>query len=141
MSLLAGASRQFRELRKWTFAPLGLVLVVVLLGAGVVTMLATGGKRPEEVIQGYFSSPAGGGAPSEQARLIEFKECHPVYKRVRGKFLDECSLAFRGQAYTGCFLWNDEGDRIVLGSREVAGLVDGCDRLFWDRAAGTLVTR
>jgi hypothetical protein len=139
--LLAAGSRWLRELRKWTFAPLGLVLVVVLLGAGVVAMLATGGDSPEKVIQRYFSSTAGGGAPSEQARLIEFNECHPIYKKVRDKFLDECSLEFRGRGYTGCFLWNDDGDRIVLGSRQVAGLVEGCDLLFWDQAAETLVTR
>ena len=104
-------------------------------------MLATGGESPEKLIQRYFSSTAGGGAPSEQARLIKFTECHPIYKKVRGEFLDECSLEFRGQAYTGCFLWSDDGNRIVLGSRQVASLVAGCDRVFWDRAAGTLVSR
>lgn len=142
VGLLAAGSRRLEELRKWNLAPLGAVLVVVLLGAGAVAFIATGGgPSVEKQIQRYFSSTAGGGARAEQARLIEVNGCHPTYNKVRDEFVDECSLVFRGEGYTGCFLWNDEGDHIVLGSRQLASLVPGCDRLFWDASAGMLVTR
>jgi hypothetical protein len=142
VGLLAAGSRRLKELRKWNLAPLGAVLVVVLLAAGAVAFIATGGgPSAEEQIQKYFSSTAGGAAPSEQARLIEVDECHTTYRKVRDEFVDECSLVFRGEGYTGCFLWTDDGDRIVLGSRQLASLAPGCDRLFWDASAGMLVTR
>ncbi len=35
--------------------PLGRVLAVVLIGAGVITMLATGGEPSDELIREYFS--------------------------------------------------------------------------------------
>jgi hypothetical protein len=131
-----------QELRRWTLAPLGAVLAVVLLTGGVVWVLAAGGPpSAEKQVQKYFSSPAGGRAPSEQARHIEVDECHPVHKKVRGEFLDECSVVFRGQGYTGCFLWNDDGDEIVLGSRQLATLAPGCERLFWDASVEGLVVR
>jgi hypothetical protein len=142
VGLLAAGSRRLKELRKWNLAPLGAVLAVVLLGAGAVAFIATGGgPSAEEQIQKYFSSTAGGGAPSEQARLIEVGECHPTHKKVRDEFVDECNLVFHGQGYTGCFLWNDDGDGIVLGSRQLASLAPDCDRLFWDKTSQTLVVR
>ena len=130
------------ELRKWTLAPLGAVLAIALLAGGVVWMLATGGgPSAEEQVQKYFSSAAGGGAPSEQARLIEVEECHPTYRKVRDEFFDECSVIFGGQGFSGCFLWNEDGDEIVLGSRQLATLDPDCDRLFWDASANGLAVR
>ena len=140
VGLLAAGSRQFRELRKWTFAPLGLVLVVVLLGAGVITMLATGGEPSDEsVVRKYFSSAAGGGAPPEQARRIEVNDCRRLDRIVRNEFVYECSVAFADQGYTACFALDQRP--MALGSRQLASLVPGCDRLFWDASTGTLVVR
>ncbi len=68
MGLLETGSRRIRELRKWNLAPLGAVLAVVLIGAGVIAMLATGGEPSDQsLVRKYFASPAGGRAPAEQA--------------------------------------------------------------------------
>ena len=140
MGLLAAGSRSIRELRTWTLAPLGLVLVVVLLAAGVVTMLATGGEPSDEtLVRKYFASAAGGGAPEEQADRIEVSECRRLNAIARNEFVYECNVVFAGQGHTGCFALDKRP--VVLGSRQLASLVPGCDRLFWDQSAATLVTR
>lgn len=73
VGLLEG-SKRLRELRGWTLAPLGAVIFVFLVGAGVVAMVATGGEPSSEtLIRKYFSSRTGGGATPEQARRIEFR--------------------------------------------------------------------
>src|SRR5262245_40166248 len=104
MGLLAAGSRQFRELRKWTFARLGLVLVVVLLGAGVITVLATGGEPSDASrVRKYFASAAGGGATAEQASRIEVRDCRRLNRIVQNEFVYECSVALAGQGHSGCF--------------------------------------
>ena len=140
MGLLAAGSRRLKELRRWNLAPLGAVLVVVLFGAGAVAFIATGGGlSAEKQIQNYFSSSAGGRAPAEQARRIEVSDCRRLDRVVRNEFVYECSVVFAGRGYTGCFALGE--DRVVLGSRQLASLVPGCDRLFWDQGADMLVTR
>jgi hypothetical protein len=119
---------------------LGAVIFVFLVGAGVVAMLATGGEpSSESLIRKYFSSRPGGGATPEQARRIEVPDCRQTTRIVRNEFVSECTVNWGGRRYTGCFALSD--DRVVLGSRELASLVPGCDRLFWDQGAGILVTR
>jgi hypothetical protein len=140
VGLLETGSRWIRELRKWNLAPLGAVLVVVLLSAGVITMLATGGEqRDESLVRKYFASAAGGGAPAEQARRIEVNDCRRLDRIVRNEFVYECSIVFAGRDYSGCFALSD--NRVVLGSRQLASLVPDCDRLFWDKTSQTLVVR
>jgi hypothetical protein len=140
VGLLAAGSRVIRELRAWTLAPLGLVLVVVLLVAGVVTMLATGGEPSDEaLVRKYFASAAGGGAPEEQARRIEVNDCRRLNEIVRNEFVYECNVVFADHGYVGCFALDRRP--VVLGSRQLASLVPGCNRLFWDQAAAMLVTR
>jgi hypothetical protein len=139
VGLLARGATQLRELRKWTLAPLGAVLAVVLLAAGVVTMLATGGEPgPEALIRKYFSSAAGGGATPEQARRIDVPNCQLTNRIVRNEFVNECTVIWGGRRYTGCFAFDD--DRVVLGSRELGG-TSGCPRLVWDSTAESLVIR
>ena len=140
VGVLQSASKGIRELRRWTLAPLGLVLVVVLLAAGVVTMLATGGEPSNEsLVRKYFASAAGGGAPAEQARRIGVDDCMRLNRIVRNEFVYECSVVFAGRGYSGCFALSD--NRVVLGSRQLASLVPGCDRLVWDKTSQTLVVR
>jgi hypothetical protein len=137
VGLLETGSRHFRELRNWTFAPLGLVLVVVLLGAGVITMLATGGgPSPEELIRNYFASNSGGGATAEQARRIRVSNCAATTGTARGEIIYKCNVVFADQGYTGCFAWNSK--RVVAGSREL-GSSHGCTPLHWSRAVGSLM--
>lgn len=127
-----------RDLRKWTLAPLGAVLFVFLLGAGVVAMLAAGGEpSSESLIRKYFSSQAGGGATPEQARQIEVPACRHTTRIVRNEFVSECTVIWGGRRYRGCFAFS--GSRIVLGSRELASLVTDCERLVWDPGTNSLV--
>jgi hypothetical protein len=140
VSLLAAGATLIRELRAWTLAPIGLVLVVVLLVAGVVTMLATGGEPSDEaLVRKYFATATGGGAPKEQARRIEVSDCRRLNTIARNEFVYECNVTFGGRGHTGCFALDQRP--VVLGSRQLASLVSGCDPLFWDQTAGTLVTR
>jgi hypothetical protein len=139
VGLLEAASKRLRELRKWTLAPLGAVLFVFLIGGGVVAMLATGGEPSSEaMIRKYFSSRAGGGATSEQARGIEVPNCRQTTRIVRNEFVNECTVIWGDRRYRGCFAFND--DRVVLGSRELGG-TSGCPRLLWDSTAESLVIR
>ena len=140
VGVLETGSRWIRDLRTWNLAPLGAVLALVLIGAGVITMLATGGERSDEsMIRKYFSSAAGGRAPAEQAKRIEVNDCKRLNRIVRSEFVYECSVVLAGRGYTGCFALGE--GRVVVGSRQLASLVPGCDRLFWDASAEMLVTR
>jgi hypothetical protein len=139
VGLLEGGSKRLSELRKWTLAPLGAVLVVFLVGAGAVATLATGGEPSSEtLVRKYFSSRAGGGATSEQARRIEVPECRLTTRIVRNEFVSECTVIWSSRRYRGCFVFND--DRVVIGSRELGG-TPGCPRLLWDSPAESLVIR
>ena len=120
VGLLEAGSKRLRGLRKWTLAPLGAVLFVFLFGGGVVT-------SSETLIRKYFSSRAGGGATAEQARSIEVANCRQTTRIVRDEFVTECTVIWGDRRYRGCFTFND--DRVVLGRRQLASLVPGCERL------------
>jgi hypothetical protein len=140
VSLLEAGAKRLRELRKWTLAPLGAVLFVFLSGALVVGMIASGGgPSSETLIRKYFTSRAGGGATPEQVRRIQVRDCRQTNRVVRKEFVTECTVIWSGRRYGGCFALSR--DRVVLGSRQLASLDSGCDRLFWDQGAGMLVTR
>jgi hypothetical protein len=103
-------------------------------------MLAAGGEPSSEaLIRKYFTSGAGGGATPEQVRRIEVADCRQTNRIVRNEFVSDCTVIWGGRRYSGCFAFR--GDRVVLGSRQLASLVPDCDRLFWDASAGMLVTR
>ena len=137
---LPEGSKRLRELRGWTLAPLGAVIFVFLVGAGFVAMVATGGEPSSEtLVRKYFSSRIGGGATAEQARRIEVPDCRQTTRIVRNEFVSECTVIWGGRRYRGCFAFKD--DRVLLGSRQLASLVAGCDRLLWDASAGMLVSR
>jgi hypothetical protein len=126
------------ELRKWNLAPLGAVLVVVVLGAGFLTMVATGGEPdPEELIRKYFASPAGGGASPEQARRISVSNCVGTGRTAYGEVEYRCTVVFGDKSYTACFAWNSK--RVVAGSRELVS-PPRCTELRWSRVAGSLVS-
>ncbi len=65
--------------------------------------------------------------------------CRRLNRVVRNEFVYECSVVFEGRGHTGCFALGE--GRVVVGSRQLASLVPGCDRLFWDGSAEMLVTR
>jgi hypothetical protein len=118
---------------------LGAVLLVLLIGAGGVATLATGGEPSSETLdRNYFASRAGGGATPEQARGINVRTCRQTTQIVRNEFVSECTVIWGGRRFQGCFAFND--DRVVLGSRELGG-TSGCPRLLWDSAADSLVVR
>jgi hypothetical protein len=137
VSLVRGESSALGELRKWDLAPLGAVLVVVLLAAGIYLTLATGGEKPyEEKVRAFFESSAGGKATHEQARLISVSDCRPRGDTIRNALLIWCSVSAGDQAaFVGCFAW--DGDHLVGGGVEP---ISGCDALTWDRRTRSLIS-
>jgi hypothetical protein len=130
-------SPQLRELRKWDLAPLGGVLVVVVLAALVILALAAGrGPGRPALVRSYFASEAGGGAPREQADLMQVDACQPT-----GEFVEEvvfvCTVTFRKRIYHPCFAF--AGDRVVFGSRELADQLSTCERVVWSRSLANLI--
>ena len=127
-----------RELRKWDLAPLGAVLVVIALAAVVVLALAFG-RSPGStaLVRGYFASASGGGAPREQADLMQVSECQPTGEFVDDDVVFVCTVTFRKRIYQPCFAF--EGDRVIAGSRELADVVSGCERVVWSPVVKNLV--
>jgi len=128
---------RLREFRKWDLAPLGAVLVVVVLAALVILALASGrGPGKPALVRGYFASQAGGGAPREQADLMQVDGCQPT-----GDYVEEvvfvCTVTFRGRIYHPCFAF--AGDRVVAGSRELADRLGACERVVWSRSLANLI--
>ena len=100
-------------------------------------MLATGGEPSDEsLVRKYFASAAGGGAPPEQTRLIEVKDCRRA-TQTEEEFIYECTVVFRNVAHTACFALDQRP--IVLGSRQL-GYGIGCEPLAWDRHSGRLIS-
>jgi hypothetical protein len=141
MHLRETISRQLQELRKWDLAPLGAVLVVVILAVLVILAIAAGrGPGRTALVRDYFASTAGGGAPRDQANLMQVSECQPTGDFVEEEVVFVCSVTFRNKTYQSCFAF--AGDSIAAGSQELATAVPArCERVVWSSTVKDLVTR
>ena len=89
------AKRLIRELRKWNLAPLGAVLVVVILCAGAFAFVVTAHDNPtdfEGMIRSYFATKPGSRVPPDRIRMIEVPRCIPY--AYSGKTIYKCSISF-----------------------------------------------
>ena len=136
VSLPEAVSNAFRALRKYDLAPLGAIVVVVILAAGIYVALTTNGEKsyPQKV-RAYFMSSDGGSATKADARRIEVSTCQPTGDAVRNELLISCAVSVGNQSYTGCYAW--DGDKLVAGGNHA---IAGCDPVLWDRRKHSLVS-
>jgi hypothetical protein len=136
------AKRWIRELRKWNLAPLGAVLVVIILAAGAFAFVTTAGDKPtdyEGMIRAYFATKPGGRMPADQVRLITVTSCVPLDREARGgRTTYRCSLSFEDQGFVACFAFDQR--RVAVGSVELGSPDLGCDRVGWDAKERSLVS-
>lgn len=141
MRLLDSAKRLIRELRKWDLAPLGAVLVAVLLMAGAFGFVVTArDKKPDrqKMIRTYFATKPGNRMPHDQLRLVFVSRCDPTNDwQYQGRPIYLCSLSFRDKAFTACFTFDQHG--VVAGSVELAKPGSVCYLVAWDENAKSLV--
>ena len=124
-----------RALRKWDLAPLGAVLVVVLLAAGFWATLTLGGaKSDQEKVRAYFMSSEGGSATEEEARRLEVSTCQPTGQTVRNSLVISCAVSFGNQIFTGCYVW--DGDKLIAGGSQPIGT---CMPIMWDKRTQSLL--
>lgn len=141
--MLDTPKRLIRELRKWNLAPLGAVLVVVLLMAAAFGFVATArDEKPDrqKMIRTYFATKPGNRMPHDQLRLVFVSRCDPPNGwdfEYRGRPIYVCSLSFKEQAFRACFTFDQHG--VVAGSVELAKPGSGCDPVSWDERAKSLV--
>jgi hypothetical protein len=135
VSLAKTASSRLRELRKWDLAPLGAVLVVVILAGGLYASITLGGdKSYADKVRAYFMSSEGGHATKDEARRIEISTCQPTGDAVRNQLVISCAVSFRNQTFTGCYVW--EGDELIAGGSHP---VSGCMPILWDERTQSLL--
>jgi hypothetical protein len=129
------ASSRLRELRKWDLAPLGAVLVVVLLATGAyVTLISSAEKSYPDKVRAYFMSNEGGSATKSEARRIDVSICQPTGEAVRNELVISCAVSFRNRTFTGCYVW--EGNKLIAGGSQPLA---GCEPILWDRRTHSLL--
>jgi hypothetical protein len=140
VSLPEAVSSPFRALRGYDLAPIGAILVVVILAAGIYLVLTNDGERsyPEKV-RAYFMSSAGGSATKDEARRIEVSTCLPTGSEVGNALVISCSVSFGSQSLTSCYAW--DGDKLIAGGNRppIADAYLGCEPVLWDRRRHALV--
>jgi hypothetical protein len=135
VSLAETVSGRLTELRKWDLAPLGAILVVVLLAAGLYASVTLGGDKSKEAkVRAYFMSSEGGHATKEEARRIEVSTCQPTGDQVRGQLVISCAVSFGSRTFTACYAW--DGDRLIAGGSQP---VATCLPVLWDERTHSLV--
>jgi hypothetical protein len=117
------------KLRNWDLAPIGAVLVVVVLGGLTYLWFVTAGPPGNEtLIRRYYASPRGGGVPKEVVRRIRVGSCQATGQSVGDTLIFTCVLELDGETSQGCFALAE--DKIVAGSAQLGEEV-GCTRLVW----------
>jgi hypothetical protein len=135
VSVAEAVSSRWRALRKWDLAPLGAVLVVVLLAAGLYATIALGGhKSDEEKVRAYFMSSEGGSATKDEARRIEVSTCLPTGAEVRNSIVISCAVTFGSLTFRGCYVWH--GDKLIAGGSKPIG---NCMPILWDERSHSLL--
>jgi hypothetical protein len=135
VSLAETASGRLRELRKWDLAPLGAVLVVVVLAGGFLATITLGGdKSYPDKVRAYFRSSEGGQATKDEARRIEVSTCQPTGEAVRNALVISCAVSFGSRTFTGCYAW--DGDELVAGGNQPVG---NCLPILWDERTHSLL--
>jgi hypothetical protein len=116
----------WRRLREYDLTPIGAVIVVALLGAGVVVLIfVSGGSGGDEAaVRAYYRDA---GAPADLVERIEVAECALHNADRSGRPVYRCAIAIDAESHAPCFVF-DEEDRIVAGGRELAAIY-GCDVL------------
>ena len=129
------AKRLIRELRKWNLAPLGAVLVVVILCAGAFAFVVTAHDNPtdfEGMIRSYFATKPGSRVPPDRIRMIEVPRCIPY--AYSGKTIYKCSISFEDQGFVECFTFDHDRVTSSFADRKL-----GCDLVGWDPSSKSLV--
>ena len=139
MSLPEAVSSSLRALRTYDLAPLGAILVVVILAAGIyLTLTSNGEKSYQDKVRAYFMSSEGGSATKADARRIEVSTCQPTGDTVRNTLLISCAVSVGNQSFTGCYAW--DGDKLVGGGNRQPVVDYYCAPLLWDRRKHALVS-
>jgi hypothetical protein len=122
--------RLWNRLRQYDLTPLGGLIVVAVLGAGVVVLIfVSGGSGGDEpAVRAYYRDA---GAPAELAERIELAGCEDHGADDSGRPVSRCTIAVGAESHTPCFVF-DQADRIVAGGSDLAA-IEGCDVL---RVAG-----
>lgn len=135
VSLAETVSGRLTELRKWDLAPLGAVLIVALLAAGLYAMVTLGGGKSKEAkVRAYFMSSKGGHATKAEARRIEVSTCLPTGDEVRSQLVISCAVSFGSRTFTGCYVW--DGDKLIAGGSQT---VVNCLPVLWDERTHSLL--
>ena len=135
MSLSQGLSKARRELRKWDLAPIGAVLVVVLLAAGLfLALTSSGGRSNQDKVRAFFMSSEGGSATNADARRIEVSTCQPTGETVRSALVISCAVSHGAQTFRACYVW--QGDKLIAGGNRPIG---NCLPVLWDRRSRSLL--
>jgi hypothetical protein len=135
VSVPEAVSSRLRELRKWDLAPLGAVLVVIVLTAGFFAILIAGHEKSyQDKVRAYFMSSEGGSATKAEARRIEVSTCQPTGDAVRNSMVISCAVSVGSQTFTGCYVW--DGDKLIAGGSEPVG---NCMPIVWDERTHSLL--
>jgi hypothetical protein len=125
------------KLRNWDLAPIGAVLVVIVLGGLTYLWFVTAGPESNEtLIRNYYASPRGGAVPKDVVLRIRVGTCQATGDSVGGDLVFICPLTLDGQTVQGCFALG--ADEIVSGSAQL-GEEFGCTRLVWGPRTRSLI--
>lgn len=142
MSAIQNLLRRLNELRKWSITPLGAVLLLALLaiiGFAALAASVGGNASQEERLRAYFVSPEGGGAPTDQAKLINVPECDRVGEPQVGYYVLRCTIEYRDDRLSSCFEFHEESIEAVPVNTRAR---PGCEaRVLWSRAENSLIAR
>jgi hypothetical protein len=129
----------YKRPRKRTLAPLGAVIVTILLTAGILYLILTWSEGTPGFgpIRAYYESAAGGSMPKSVVNRLEFGGCHDTGVTLHdGSKVYECKLSDGPRPFHACFVFDIDG----------AGVIDGgpgllCGAVVYNRATDSFVQR
>jgi hypothetical protein len=137
---VATTSEPQRYRGRWDLGWLGAIIAVLLVtGVAFTWLFAIGGETTDEqAVRYWFTTPAGGRAPSSVLGAIHVGPCSPTAAESDRRAVMSCPLTTDAPTPTlhTCFVF--AGGKVLRGGWQLASL-DSCNALRFDPRTSTLV--
>jgi hypothetical protein len=130
---------------KHDIGPLGALILVVLLGAGIMYAFLHGRSMSppsHKRLAAYYESAAGGSIPAAAFDRLTFEGCRDTKTTAGEAKVYRCRLGEGGRTYSPCFIYGGDSGNVLIGTTatfEVNHRDLGCGLLTYIRRTNRFV--